>query len=108
MRYKDYSFDPLLLIDLTTQQLKTETVIFDKIDLVNYRYPTISPTIDALEKKPTSKKKKKKPIKKSVKKKATPKKKAPAKKKATAKKPVSKKAPVKKAPAKKAPTKKKR
>jgi murein DD-endopeptidase MepM/ murein hydrolase activator NlpD len=108
MRYKDYSFDPLLLIDLNTQQLKTETVIFDKIDLVNYRYPTISPTIDALEKKPTSKKKKKKPIKKSVKKKATPKKKAPAKKKATAKKPVSKKAPVKKAPAKKAPTKKKR
>jgi murein DD-endopeptidase MepM/ murein hydrolase activator NlpD len=107
MRYKDYSFDPLLLIDLNTQQLKTETVIFDKIDLVNYRYPTISPTIDALEKKPTSKKKKKKPIKKSVKKKATPKKKAPAKKKATAKKPVSKKAPVKKAPAKKAPTKKK-
>ena len=102
MRYKDYSFDPLLLIDLTTQQLKTETVIFDKIDLVNYRYPTISPTIDALEKKPTSKKKKKKPIKKSVEKKA------PAKKKATAKKPVSNKAPVKKAPAKKAPTKKKR
>ena len=113
MRYKDYSFDPQLLIDLSTQQLKTETVIFDKVDLVNYRYPTFSPTIDELEKKPVSKSKKskkgkktsskkKKPVKKSTKKKATP------TKKKIAKKPVSKKAPVKKAPAKKAPAKKKR
>ena len=113
MRYKDYSFDPQLLIDLSTQQLKTETVIFDKVDLVNYRYPTFSPTIDELEKKPVSKSKKskkgkktsskkKKPVKNSVKKKATPAKKKPAKK------PVSKKAPAKKAPAKKAPAKKKR
>jgi murein DD-endopeptidase MepM/ murein hydrolase activator NlpD len=108
MRYKDYSFDPQLLIDLTTQQLKTETVIFDKVDLVNYRYPTTSPVINALEKKPTSKSKtstkgkktsskKKKPVKKSVKKKTAPvKKKAP-----TGKKPVAKKAPIKKAPIKK-------
>jgi murein DD-endopeptidase MepM/ murein hydrolase activator NlpD len=108
MRYKDYSFDPQLLIDLTTQQLKTETVIFDKVDLVNYRYPTTSPVINALEKKPTSKSKtstkgkktsskKKKPVKKSVKKKTAPvKKKAP-----TGKKPVAKKAPIKKAPVKK-------
>jgi hypothetical protein len=113
MRYKDYSFDPQLLIDLSTQQLKTETVIFDKVDLVNYRYPTFSPTIDELEKKPVSKSKKskkgkktsskkKKPVKKTTKKKTTP------TKKKTAKKPVSKKAPVKKAPAKKAPAKKKR
>jgi|GEM_PF-396471 murein DD-endopeptidase MepM/ murein hydrolase activator NlpD len=113
MRYKDYSFDPQLLIDLSTQQLKTETVIFDKVDLVNYRYPTFSPNIDELEKKPVSKSKKskkgkktsskkKKPVKKSAKKKTTP------TKKKTAKKPVSKKAPVKKAPAKKAPAKKKR
>lgn len=98
MRYKDYSFDPQLLIDLSTQQLKIETVIFDKVDLVNYRYPTTSPTIDALEKKPIVKKKK--PVKKSIKKKTTPSKKTPAKK------PVSKKAPVKKAPIKKAPIKK--
>jgi murein DD-endopeptidase MepM/ murein hydrolase activator NlpD len=108
MRYKDYSFDPQLLIDLNTQQLKTETVIFDKVDLVNYRYPTTSPVIDALEKKPTSKSKKskkgkkssskkKKPVKKPIKKKA-----APVKKKATTgKKPVAKKAPTKKAPVKK-------
>ena len=113
MRYKDYSFDPQLLIDLSTQKLITETVIFDKVDLVNYKYPTTSPTINELEKKPASKSKKskkgkktsskkKKPVKKSTKKKATPSKKAPAKK------PVSKKAPVKKAPAKKAPAKKKR
>jgi len=113
MRYKDYSFDPQLLIDLSTQQLKTETVIFDKVDLVNYRYPTFSPTIDELEKKPVSKSKKskkgkktsskkKKPVKKTTKKKTTP------TKKKIAKKPVSKKAPVKKAPAKKAPAKKKR
>jgi murein DD-endopeptidase MepM/ murein hydrolase activator NlpD len=110
MRYKDYSFDPQLLIDLSTQQLKTETVIFDKVDLVNYRYPTFSPTIDELEKKPVSKSKKgkktsskkKKPVKKSIKKKTTP------TKKKTAKKPVSKKVPVKKTPAKKAPAKKKR
>jgi hypothetical protein len=108
MRYKDYSFDPQLLIDLNTQQLKTETVIFDKVDLVNYRYPTTSPVIDTLEKKPTSKSKKskkgkkssskkKKPVKKPIKKKA-----APVKKKATTgKKPVAKKAPTKKAPVKK-------
>jgi murein DD-endopeptidase MepM/ murein hydrolase activator NlpD len=116
MRYKDYSFDPQLLIDLSTQQLKTETVIFDKVDLVNYRYPTTSPTINELEKKPTSKSKKskkgkkgkksssknKKPVKKSVKKKTKPAKKKPAKK------PVSKKASTKKAAAKKAPVKKKR
>ena len=110
MRYKDYSFDPQLLIDLSTQQLKTETVIFDKVDLVNYRYPTFSPTIDELEKKQVSKSKKgkktsnkkKKPVKKSVKKKTTPTNKKPVKK------PVSKKAPAKKAPAKKAPAKKKR
>ena len=102
MRYKDYSFDPQLLIDLSTQQLKTETVIFDKVDLVNYRYPTFSPTIDELEKKPVSKSKKSKKGKKTTKKKTTP------TKKKIAKKPVSKKAPVKKAPAKKAPAKKKR
>lgn len=110
MRYKDYSFDPQLLIDLSTQQLKTETVIFDKVDLVNYRYPTFSPTIDELEKKQVSKSKKgkktsnkkKKPVKKSVKKKTTPTNKKPVKK------PVSKKAPAKKTPAKKAPAKKKR
>lgn len=81
MRYKDYSFDPQLLIDLSTQKLITETVIFDKVDLVNYKYPTTSPTIKELEKKP---------IKKSVKKKTTPSKKTPAKK------PVTKKAPAKK------------
>lgn len=113
MRYKDYSFDPQLLIDLSTQQLKTETVIFDKVDLVNYRYPTFSPTIDELEKKPVSKSKKskkgkktsskkKKPVKKSVKKKAT------SAKKKSAKKPLSKKASLKKAPSKKASAKKKR
>ena len=97
MRYKDYSFDPQLLIDLSTQQLKTNTVIFDKIDLVNYRYPTTSPVIDELEKKPVSKSKKSKKGKKS--------KKTSSKKK----KPVAKKAPAKKrAPAKKKPTKKKR
>ena len=97
MRYKDYSFDPQLLIDLTTQQLKTETVIFDKVDLVNYRYPTTSPTINELEKKPVSKSKKSKKSKKG--KKSSPKK----------KKPIAKKAPTKKkAPAKKKPTKKKR
>lgn len=100
MRYKDYSFDPLLLIDLTTQQLKTETVIFDKVDLVNYRYPTTSPVIDALEKKPVKKPIKKKPVKKKP---ATVKKKAPS-----GKKPVAKKAPPKKAPVKKAPVKKKK
>ncbi|MEK0413926.1 MAG: hypothetical protein RL070_1414 [Bacteroidota bacterium] len=113
MRYKDYSFDPQLLIDLSTQQLKTETVIFDKVDLVNYRYPTFSPTIDELEKKPVRKSKKskkskktsskkKKPVKKSVKKKAT------SAKKKSAKKPLSKKASLKKAPSKKASAKKKR
>ncbi|MFM6969857.1 MAG: M23 family metallopeptidase [Sediminibacterium sp.] len=97
MRYKDYSFDPQLLIDLSTQQLKTNSVIFDKIDLVNYRYPTTSPVIDELEKKPVSKSKKSKKGKKS--------KKTSSKKK----KPVAKKAPAKKrAPAKKKPTKKKR
>lgn len=97
MRYKDYSFDPQLLIDLSTQQLKTNTVIFDKIDLVNYRYPTTSPVIDELEKKPVSKSKKSKKGKKS-KKTSSKKKKPSAKKKPTAKK----------APAKKKPTKKKR
>lgn len=89
MRYKDYSFDPQLLIDLSTQQLKTNTVIFDKIDLVNYRYPTTSPVIDELEKKPVSKSKKSKKGKKS--------KKTSSKKK----KPVAKKAPAKKKPTKK-------
>lgn len=98
MRYKDYSFDPQLLIDLSTQQLKTETVIFDKVDLVNYRYPTISPTINELEKKPAVKKKK--PVKKFVKKRATPTKKAPVKK-APAKKVPAKKPPIKKVPIKK-------
>jgi murein DD-endopeptidase MepM/ murein hydrolase activator NlpD len=107
MRYKDYSFDPQLLIDLTTQQLKTETVIFDKVDLVNYRYPTTSPTINELEKKPVSKSKKSKKSKKgkkssSKKKKPVKKKPTTAKKKATTgKKPVAKKAPAKKAPVKK-------
>lgn len=107
MRYKDYSFDPQLLIDLTTQQLKTETVIFDKVDLVNYRYPTTSPTINELEKKPVSKSKKSKKSKKG--KKSSSKKKKPVKKKpttpkkkaTTGKKPVAKKAPAKKAPVKK-------
>lgn len=98
MRYKDYSFDPQLLIDLSTQQLKTQTVIFDKVDLVNYRYPTISPTINELEKKPAVKKKK--PVKKFVKKKAIPTKKAPVKK-PPAKKPPAKKPPIKKVPIKK-------
>lgn len=97
MRYKDYSFDPQLLIDLSTQQLKTNSVIFDKIDLVNYRYPTTSPVIDELEKKPASKSKKSKKGKKG-KKTSSKKKKSTAKKKPTAKK----------APAKKKPTKKKR
>jgi len=95
MRYKDYSFDPQLLIDLSTQQLKTETVIFDKVDLVNYRYPTTSPRIDELEKKPVSKSKKSKKAKKS-----SSKKKKPVKR--------SSKSPKKKAPVKKAPAKKKR
>lgn len=95
MRYKDYSFDPQLLIDLSTQQLKTETVIFDKVDLVNYRYPTNSPRIDELEKKPFSKSKKSKKAKKS-----SSKKKKPVKR--------SSKSPKKKAPVKKAPAKKKR
>ena len=107
MRYKDYSFDPQLLIDLTSQQLRTETVIFDKVDLVNYRYPTTSPTINELEKKPVSKSKKSKKSKKgkkssSKKKKPVKKKPTTAKKKATTgKKPVAKKAPAKKAPVKK-------
>ena len=97
MRYKDYSFDPQLLIDLSTQQLKTETVIFDKVDLVNYRYPTISPTINELEKKPA--------VKKFVNKKATPTKNAPVKK-APAKKVPAKIVPAKKPPIKKVPIKK--
>lgn len=86
MRYKDYSFDPQLLIDLSTQKLITETVIFDKVDLVNYKYPTTSPAIKELEKKP---------VKKFIKKKATPIKKAPVKK-APAKKPPINKVPIKK------------
>ncbi|MEY4382437.1 MAG: hypothetical protein RJA92_1817 [Bacteroidota bacterium] len=104
MRYKDYSFDPQLLIDLSTQQLKTETVIFDKVDLVNYRYPTTSPIINELEKKPVSKSKKSKKGKKSSSKKKKPVKrssKSTKKKTGSTKKPTPKKAPVKKAPAKK-------
>ncbi len=98
MRYKDYSFDPQLLIDITTQQLKTASIIFDKVDLVNYRYPTTSPKIDALERKPTGKfrkgrktsSKKKKPAKRSSN--SSKKKIVPTKKKTTA----AKKTPVKK------------
>lgn len=112
-RYKGIAIDPQLLIDISTQQLKSETVIFDKNDLIYNSYPTAPSNIDTLEKQTVSKSKKskkgkktsskkKKPVKKSVKKKTTPSKKVPAKK------PVSKKAPAKKAPAKKAPTKKKR
>lgn len=107
-RYNGIPIDPQLLIDLTTQQLKSETVIFDKADLFHYRNPITTANNSNTEKRSSSKSKKskkgkkisskkKKPVKTPVKKKA-----APVKKKATTgKKPVSKKTPVKKAPAKK-------
>lgn len=112
-RYKGIAIDPELLIDISTQQLKYETVIFDKNDLKSNNYPTTSPPNDIVEKKTVSKSKKskkgkalsskkKKPVKKSSK--SSKKKATPVKKKAT----VGKKSTAKKAPAKKASTKKKR
>jgi murein DD-endopeptidase MepM/ murein hydrolase activator NlpD len=107
-RYHGIPIDPQLLIDLTTQQLKTETVIFDRAYFIHYKNPTTITNNINTEKRPTSKSKmskkgiksgskKKVPVKKSSKKKPTPIK----KKASTGKKPVVKKAPVKKAPVKK-------
>ena len=107
-RYKGIAIDPQLLIDISTQQLKSETVIFDKNDLKSNTYPTTSPPNDVVEKKPTSKSKKSKKGIKSSSKKKKPVKKPVKKKVATGKKPISKKAPPKKAPVKKAPVKKKK
>jgi murein DD-endopeptidase MepM/ murein hydrolase activator NlpD len=108
-RYHGIPIDPQLLIDITTQQLKSETVIFDKADLINYRNPTSTNNIIITEKKPTSKSKKSKKGVKSSSKKKKPIKKGPVKKKTTTvKKPISKKAPTKKAPIKKASIKKKK
>jgi murein DD-endopeptidase MepM/ murein hydrolase activator NlpD len=107
-RYNGIPIDPQLLIDITTQQLKSEMVIFDKADIIHNRNPTTNNNINT-GKRPTSiSKKSKKGVKSSSKKKKSIKK-APAKKKATTgKKPISKKAPPKKAPTKKAPVKKKK
>jgi murein DD-endopeptidase MepM/ murein hydrolase activator NlpD len=108
-RYKGHAIDPQLLIDISTQQLKSEIVIFDKADLINYRNPTDTNNIINTEKRPTSKSKKSKKGVKSSSKKKKPVKKGPVKKKTTTgKKPISKKAPPKKAPIKKAPVKKKK
>jgi len=101
-RYKGIAIDPQLFIDISTQQLKSETVIFDKNDLKYNNYPTTSPPNDVVEKKTVSKSKKSKKGKAS-----SSKKKKPVKKSSKSSK---KKAPAtkKKAPAKKAPAKKKR
>ncbi len=82
-RYKGNSFDPQLLIDVSTQELKNSIVIIDKSDLIKQNY--------TLPKKTTVSKYKKG-------------------KKAVKKKPISKKRKLsaKKAPPKKKPTKKKR
>ena len=85
-RYKGISFDPQLLIDLNTQELKSNIVIIDKSDLIKQNVQRIIPLgkksgvskykkgKKALKKKPTSKKKK-------LSAKKVPAKKAPAKKK---------------------------
>ena len=86
-RYKGNSFDPQLLIDLSTQELKNNIVILDKSDLIKQAYQRIIP----LGKKSSLSKYKK--GRKAIKKKPTSKK---------------KKSSAKKTPAKKKPTKKKR
>jgi len=101
-RYKGIAIDPQLLIDISTQQLKSETVIFDKNDLKSNTYPTTSPPNDVVEKKTVSKSKRAKKGKISSSKKKKPVKKSS---KSTKKKAVASK---KKTPAKKAPAKKKR
>jgi len=99
-RYKGIAIDPQLFIDLSTQQLKSETVIFDKNDLKYNNYPTTSPPNIVVEKKTVRKSKKPKIARasSSKKKKSVKKSSKPSKKKAVA---TKKKVPAKKAPAKK-------
>lgn len=48
-RYKDFSFDPEYYIDVNTQQLKSDTLVLQKMDFTAYRYKSDKSSMASLQ-----------------------------------------------------------